>query len=80
MAYGTISRILILPSPENRKSSINKIYDILKMNGYPNQLIKQLINKSETNMIAKMTNMNTSTNNDNQLLKYKGLTYTPQKT
>lgn len=70
MAYGTISRILTLTSDINRGTAIDMIYNILTMNNYPLNLIKQLINKFD----------NKNKRQDNKEQKewiYRSLTYTP---
>ena len=76
VAYGTISRILKLTSIENRSTSTNRIYEILKLNGYPGKMIKGLIekyNKIEKTQIESTKNTNKETSSK----IYKGLTYTP---
>lgn len=74
MAYGTISRIFSLTSDVNRGASIKRIYEILRMNSYPQKLIKQLIQKFDR---QTTNNIKTSTNGDNNTIsKYRGLTYT----
>lgn len=72
MAYGTVSRILTLTSSINRESSINKIFQILSMNGYPNKLIMAMINKFDNN-----TNKPTKDKPQDAVpSKYRGLIYT----
>lgn len=76
VAFGTISRVLTLSSSKYRNDNIKTIYDILGMNGYPKQLIGNLINKFDnkrkdlcmdiyTNRIAK---------------KYRGMIHIPELT
>lgn len=76
VAFGTISRVLTLSSSKYRTDNIKTIYDILGMNGYPKQLIGNLINKFDnkrkdlcmdiyTNRIAK---------------KYRGMIHIPELT
>ena len=72
MAYGTISRILTLTSDINRNTAIDKIYDMLRMNNYPQNLIKRLINKFDDK------NKNNKQDNDKQKeWIYRSLSYTP---
>lgn len=50
MAYSIISRILTLTAEKNRPASINKIFDLLKMYGFPGKLVAQ----RSTNFTKKM--------------------------
>ena len=75
MAYGTISRILTLTSPNNRNTAIKEIYRLLKVNSYLHKLIKRLIQQFD-NKNTKPEQSNINEAETTPKLTYKGLTYT----
>lgn len=72
MAYGMISRILSITSPQFREKSISKIFDILISNNYPKKLIQNLIHK----YCSKSSNQMIS--NGEIVTVYRSLLYVPK--